>query len=110
MVTLEDLAALRPQEIDFEAVGHLVTIMPTAHTRKLGMGVPDVKLDWQVLSDGNTVGYIEAGQNVILAWKPFELDDGTPAEVTSIDEAVEFLAADPPKLRHNHNKHPHKKR
>ena len=110
MVTLEDLAALRPQGIDFEAVGHLVTIMPTAHTRKLGMGVPDVKLDWQVLSDGNTVGYIEAGQNVILAWKPFELDDGTPAEVTSIDEAVEFLAADPPKLRHNHNKHPHTKR
>jgi hypothetical protein len=110
MVTLEDLAALRPQGIDFEAVGHLVTIMPTAQTRKLGMGVPDVKLDWQVLSDGNTVGYIEAGQNVILAWKPFELDDGTPAEVTSIDEAVEFLAADPPKLRHNHNKHPHKKR
>ena len=110
MVTLEDLAALRPQGLDFEAVGHLVTIMPTAHTRKLGMGVPDVKLDWQVLSDGNTVGYIEAGQNVILAWKPFELDDGTPAEVTSIDEAVEFLAADPPKLRHNHNKHPHKKR
>ena len=109
MVTLEDLAALRPQGIDFEAVGHLVTIMPTAHTRKLGMGVPEVKLDWQVLSDGNTVGYIEAGQNVILAWKPFELDDGTPAEVTSIDEAVEFLAADPPKLRHNHNKHPHKK-
>jgi len=110
MVTLEDLATLRPQGIDFEAVGHLVTIMPTAHTRKLGMGVPDVKLDWQVLADGNTVGYIEAGQNVILAWKPFELDDGTPAEVTSIDEAVEFLAADPPKLRHNHNKHPHKKR
>ena len=110
MVTLEDLATLRPQGIDFEAVGHLVTIMPTAHTRKLGMGVPDVKLDWQVLADGNTVGYIEAGQNVILAWKPFELDDGTPAEVTSIDEAVEFLAADPPKLRHNHKKHPHKKR
>ncbi|WP_411701360.1 hypothetical protein [Conyzicola sp.] len=109
MVTLDDLATLRPQGIDFEAVGHTVTIMPTAKTRSLGMGIPDVPLDWQVLADGNTVGYIEKGQDVILAWKPSQLDDGVPAEVTSIDEAVEFLASDPPKQQHKHNKHPHKK-
>ena len=109
MVTLDDLATLRPQGIDYEAVGHTITIMPTAKQRTLGMGLDNVTLDWQVLSDGNTVGFIEKGQDVILAWKPFELDDGTPAEVTSIDEAVAFLAADPPKLRHPHNKHPHKK-
>jgi hypothetical protein len=29
--------------------------------------------------------------------------------VTSIDEAVEFLAGDPVKPQHKHNKHPHKK-
>ncbi|GAB3606879.1 hypothetical protein GCM10027413_22880 [Conyzicola nivalis] len=109
MVTLDELATLRPEGIDFEAVGHTVTIMPTAKTRTLGMGIPDVPLDWQVLADGNTVGYIEKGQDVILAWKPSQLDDGVPAEVTSIDEAVEFLAADPPKQQHKHNKHPHKK-
>ena len=109
MVTLDDLATLRPQGIDFEAVGHTITIMPTAKVRTLGMGIPDVTLDWQVLSDGNTAGFIEKGQDVILAWKPSQLNDGVPAEVTSIDEAVEFLAADPPKLRHQHNKHPHKK-
>jgi hypothetical protein len=109
MVTLDDLATLRPQGIDFEAVGHTITIMPTAKVRTLGMGIPDVTLDWQVLSDGNTVGFIEKGQDVILAWKPTQLNDGVPAEVTSIDEAVEFLAADPPKLRHKHNKHPHRK-
>ena len=109
MVTLDELATLRPEGIDFEAVGHTVTIMPTAKTRTLGMGIPDVALDWQVLADGNTVGYIEKGQDVILAWKPNQLDDGVPAEVTSVDEAVEFLAADPPKQQHKHNKHPHKK-
>ena len=109
MVTLDDLATLRPEGIDFEAVGHTITIMPTAKVRTLGMGIPDVPLDWQVLSDGNTVGFIEKGQDVILAWKPFELNDGTPAEVTSVDEAVEFLATDPAKPRHPHNKHPHKK-
>jgi hypothetical protein len=109
MPTIDDLSTLRPEGIDFEAVGHTVTIMPTAKTRRLGMGQPDVQLGWQVLSDGNTVGYIEAGQDVILAWKPFELDDGTPAQVTSIDEAVEFLAGDKPKAQHHHNKHPHKK-
>jgi hypothetical protein len=109
MVTLDELSALRPEGIDFEAVGHTVTIMPTAKTRRLGLGVPDVKLDWQVLSDGNTVGYIEAGHDVILAWKPTQLDDGLPAETTSVDEAVAFLAGDAPKPQHHHNKHPHKK-
>lgn len=109
MVTLDELSTIRPQGIDFEAFGHQLTIMPTAQMRRLGMGIPDVPLDWQLLSDGSTVGYIEAGNDVIYAWKPFELDDGTPAAVTSIDEAVEFLAADAPKARHHHNKHPHKK-
>ncbi|GAB2461714.1 hypothetical protein HD599_001015 [Conyzicola lurida] len=110
MVTLDELYALRPEGIDFSAVGHTVTIMPTAKTRRLGLGVPDVKLDWQVLSDGNTVGYLEAGQDVILAWKPTQLDDGLPAETTSVDEAIAFLAGDPPKPQHHHNKHPHTKR
>ena len=110
MVNLDDLSTLRPEGIDFEAVGHTITIMPTAKTRRLGLGIDDVPLDWQVLSDGNTVGYIEAGQNVILAWKPTQLDDGLPAEVTSIDEAVEFLAADKSKPQHKHNKHPHTKK
>jgi len=109
MVTLDDLSTLRPEGIDFDAVGHTVTIMPTAKTRRLGMGQPDVRLDWQVLSDGNTVGFIEKGNDVIYAWKPTQLDDGLPAEVTSIDEAVAFLAGDKPKPQHHHNKHPHKK-
>jgi hypothetical protein len=109
MVSLDDLATLRPEGIDFEAVGHTISILPTAKTRRLGMGQPDVPLDWQVLSDGSTVGYIEAGQNVVLAWKPDQLDDGLPAETTSVDEAVEFLAGDAPKAQHHHNKHPHKK-
>ena len=110
MVTLDELRSLRPEGIDIQAVGHTVTIMPTAKTRRLGLGVPDVKLDWQVLSDGNTVGYLEAGQDVVLAWKPTQLDDGLPAEATSVDEAIAFLAADPPKPQHHHNKHPHTKR
>ena len=109
MVSLDDLAALRPEGIDYEAFGHTVTIMPTAKTRTLGLGVPDVPLDWQVLSNGNTAGFIEKGQDVILAWKPSQLNDGVPAEVTSIDEAVEFLTADAPKPQHHHNKHPHEK-
>jgi uncharacterized protein (UPF0261 family) len=109
MVSLDELATLRPEGIDFESGGHTVTIMPTTKTRRLGLGVPDVTMDWQVLSDGNTVGYIEKGQDVILAWKPTQLDDGLPAELTSIDEAVEFLAGDAKKPQHNHNKHPHTK-
>ena len=106
MVTLDDLTDLRPEGIDFDFDSHPTSIMPTAQTRRLGMGQPDVKLDWQVLIDGYIVGYVERGQNVILAWKPYELDDGTPAEVTNIEEAIEFLA--PPKPPHH--KHGKKKK
>jgi hypothetical protein len=106
-VTLEDLGTMLPQGIDFEFEGHNISIMKTAQKRRLGLGDPDVQLDWQVLSDGYIVGYIEAGQDVILAWKPFELDDGTPAEVTSVDEAVTFLAGDKPKPHHQHTHHGH---
>jgi hypothetical protein len=108
MVTLDDLQDLRPEGIDFEFDGHATSIMPTFETRRLGMGIPDVKLDWQVLIDGYIVGYIERGQNVILAWKPYELDDGTPAEVTNIEEALQFLGPEKP-LRHKHGKHHGKK-
>jgi hypothetical protein len=104
MVSLNDLDGLRPEGIDFEFDGDATSIMPTAQTRRLGMGQPDVPLDWQVLIDGNIAGYVERGQNVILVWKTYELDDGTPAQVTSIDEALEFLG--PPKPpRHKHGKH-----
>jgi hypothetical protein len=104
MVELQDLANLRPEGIDFPLDGHTITIMPTAKTRRLGLGMPDVTMDWQVLADTRTVGYIEAGQDVILAWKPYELDDGMPAETTTVEEAVRFLVDDPPHPQHHHNK------
>ncbi|MCU1407791.1 MAG: hypothetical protein JWQ43_4094 [Glaciihabitans sp.] len=104
MVDLQDIADLRPEGLDFELDGHTITIMPTAQTRRIGMGLPDVKMDWQVLSDGWVVGFIETGQDVILAWKPYELDDGTPAQTTEVDEAVRFLVGDPPHPQHHHNK------
>ena len=44
------------------------------------------------MKDSNIVGYLERGQDVLLAWMPYELDDGTPAEVQTIEEAVRFLA------------------
>ncbi|PRY70498.1 hypothetical protein B0I08_101634 [Glaciihabitans tibetensis] len=108
MVTLDDLQDLRPEGIDFEFDGHATSIMPTAQTRRLGLGVPDVKLDWQVLIDGYIVGYIERGQDVILAWNPSQLDDGSPAQVTNIEEALQFLAPLKPP-QHKHGKHHGKK-
>ena len=106
-VTLDDLRTMLPQGIDFELAGHTVSIMATAQKRRLGMGQPDVNLDWQVLSDGYIVGYIEAGQDVVLAWAPSQLDDGIPAELTSIDEAIDFLAGEKPKAQHKHKHHGH---
>jgi len=104
MVELQDIQELRPEGIDFPLDSHTITIMPTSTTRRLGMGIPDVKLDWQVLSDGWVVGFIEAGQDVILAWKPYELDDGTPAQTTTVEEAVRFLVGDKPHPQHHHGR------
>ena len=109
MLTLDDLSALRPEGIEFVAGGHAITIMPTAKTRRTGAATPPVKLNWQVLSDGNTAGYIEATRDGVLAWKPSELDEGTPATAASVAEAIEVLTGDK-KQQHHHNKHPHKKR
>lgn len=106
-LTLDDLSDLRPEGIDFPLDKHTVSIMPTAKTRRLGLGIPDVRLDWQVLSDTYIVGYLEAGNDVILAWKPYELDDGTPAEVTTVEEGLRFLIGDKEKPQHKHGKHHH---
>jgi hypothetical protein len=91
MVDLDDLAGLRPEGIDFDFDGHVMTIMPTAQTRRLGMGIPDVTMDWQVMRDSWIIGYLERGNDVLYAWKPYELDDGTPASVTTVEDGLVFL-------------------
>ncbi|CAN5205127.1 hypothetical protein BH11ACT2_BH11ACT2_00980 [soil metagenome] len=86
---LEDMPR---QGIDFPLHGHTISVMPTNQVRKLGMGQVDIPLEFQVLRDSNVVGYLERGQDVLLAWMPYELDDGTPAEVQTLEEAVRFVA------------------
>lgn len=88
-----DALETMPREgIDFPLHGHAISVMPTNETRHLGMGQPDVPLEFQVLKDTNIVGYLERGQDVLLAWAPSQLDDGMPAEVQTLEEAVRFLA------------------
>jgi hypothetical protein len=82
-----------PREgIDFPLHGHAISIMASNQTRTVGMGQPDVVIEFQVLKDTNVVGYFERGRDVLLAWAPSQLDDGTPAEVQTVEEAVRFLA------------------
>jgi len=107
MTTLDDILDLRPEGIDYEFEGHTITIMPSGTSRKIGMGQPDIPLDWDVLSDGWTVGYLERGQDELLAWKPTQLDDGTPATTNNVDDAVRFLVGDVPKPQHHHGKKGH---
>lgn len=80
------------QGIDFPLHGHTITVMPTNQSRKIGMGQPDIPLEFQVMTDSNIVGYLERGRDVLLAWAPSQLNDGNPAEVQTLEEAVRFLA------------------